>query len=209
MKTKILKLAIIVGGSVGLAYLGNRLYKHRKEMLLTADNNSCYASKVEVKETITSTGTNDPSPLRTPLRGISEASEHQFTDYNKIEPVKPLEEDDDIDQDLLQEISESADSEEKAPYLISIDDFDAGYSGRYDTVSMTYYAVDDVLADDAEEAVMDVERFIGADTLDHFGAEAVELSGDENTLYVRNEVLHCDYEVTRIHQSYHQVVLGE
>lgn len=93
--------------------------------------------------------------------------------------------------------------------MISIDDFDAGYSGRYDTVSMTYYAVDDVLADDAEETVMDVERFIGADTLDHFGAEAAELSGDENTLYVRNETLHCDYEVTRIHQSYHQVVLGE
>lgn len=209
MKTKILKLAIIVGSSVGLAYLGNRLYKHRKEMLLTADNNDCNASKAKVKETITNTGTNNPSPLRTPLRGISEAPKHQFTDYNKIEPVKPLEEDDDIDQDLLQEISESTDSEEKTPYLISIDDFDAGYSGRYDTVSMTYYAVDDVLADDAEETVMDVERFIGADTLDHFGAEAVELSGDENTLYVRNEALHCDYEVTRIHQSYHQVVLGE
>lgn len=209
MKTKILKLAIIVGSSVGLAYLGNRLYKHRKEMLLTADNNVCNASEVEVKETITSTGTDDPSPLRTPLKGISEAPKHQFTDYNKIEPVKPLEEDDDIDQDLLQEISESTESEEKMPYLISIDDFDAGYPGRYDTVSMTYYAVDDVLADDAEETVMDVERFIGADTLDHFGAEAVELSGDENTLYVRNEVLHCDYEVTRIHQSYHRVVLGE
>lgn len=209
MKTKILKLAIIVGSSVGLAYLGNRLYKHRKEMLLMADNNACNASDTEVKETITSTGTDDSSPLRTPLRGIPEASKHQFTDYNKIEPVKPLEEDDDIDQDLLQEISESTDSEEKTPYLISIDDFDAGYSGRYDTVSMTYYAVDDVLADDAEETVMDVERFIGADTLDHFGAEAAELSGDENTLYVRNESLHCDYEVTRIHQSYHQVVLGE
>ncbi len=209
MKTKILKLAIIVGSSVGLAYLGNRLYKHRKEMLLMADDNTCDASKAEVKETITSTGTDDPSPLRTPLKGISEAPKHQFTDYNKIEPVKPLEEDDDIDQDLLQEISESTDSEEKTLYLISIDDFDAGYPDRYDTVSMTYYAVDDVLADDAEETVMDVERFIGADTLDHFGAEAAELSGDENTLYIRNEALHCDYEVTRIHQSYHQVVLGE
>lgn len=209
MKTKILKLAIIVGSSVGLAYLGNRLYKHRKEMLLIADNNACDASDIKVKETITSTGTDDSSPLRTLQMCISEAPKHQFTDYNKIEPVKPLEEDDDIDQDLLQEISESTDSEEKTPYLISIDDFDAGYSGRYDTVSMTYYAVDDVLADDNEETVMDVERFIGADTLDHFGAEAAELSGDENTLYVRNEVLHCDYEVTRIHQSYHQVVLGE
>ena len=209
MKTKILKLAIIVGSSVGLAYLGNRLYKHRKEMLLIADNNACDASDTKVKETITSTGTDDSSPLRTLQMCISEAPKHQFTDYSKIEPVKPLEEDDDIDQDLLQEISESTDSEEKTPYLISIDDFDAGYSDRYDTVSMTYYAVDDVLADDAEETVMDVERFIGADTLDHFGAEAAELSGDENTLYVRNEALHCDYEVTRIHQSYHQVVLGE
>lgn len=209
MKTKILKLAIIVGGSVGLAYLGNRLYKHRKEMLLAADNNACNVSKAEVKETITNTGADDPSPLRTPLRGISEAPKHQFTDYNKIEPVKPLEEDDDIDQDLLQEISESTDSEEKTPYLISIDDFDAGYLGRYDTVSMTYYAIDDVLADDEEEMVMDVEHFIGADALEHFGAETAELSGDENTLYIRNEVLHCDYEVTRIYQSYHQVVLGE
>lgn len=209
MKTKILKLAIIVGSSIGLAYLGNRLYRHRKAMLLATDNNACNSSKAKVKETIKNTGTDDPSPLRTPLRGISEAPKHQFIDYNKIEPVKPLEEDDDIDQDLLQEISESTDSEEKTPYLISIDDFDAGYSGRYDTVSMTYYAVDDVLADDEEEMVMDVEHFIGADALEHFGAEAAELSGDENTLYIRNEVLHCDYEVTRIYQSYHQVVLGE
>lgn len=50
MKTKILKLAIIVGSSVGLAYLGNRLYKHRKEMLLMADNSACNASEVEVKK---------------------------------------------------------------------------------------------------------------------------------------------------------------
>ena len=132
------------------------------------------------------------------MEGISEA---QNVDYSKITPIRPLEEEEDIDQEFLEDLKE--------PYMISIDDFDAGYPERYNTESLTYYAVDDILANDKDEMINDVESLRGADALDHFGAEAAELSGDSETMYIRNEKLHCDYEVTRIHQSYHQVVLGE
>lgn len=198
MKTKILKLAAIVGGSIGLAYLGNRLYKHRQVMLAETNNNVCNAIENRGERTITKDIQNAPSPLQTPVEGISETHN---VDYSKITPIHPLEEDEDIDQEFLEELKE--------PYMISIDDFDAGYPERYNTESLTYYAVDDILANDEDEIINDVESLIGADALDHFGAEAAEMSGDSETMYIRNEKLHCDYEVTRIHQSYHQVVLGE
>lgn len=198
MKTKILKLAAIVGGSIGLAYLGNRLYKHRQVMLAEANNSTCDAIKTRNERTITKDIQNAPSPLQTPVEGISEA---QNVDYSKITPIRPLEEEEDIDQEFLEDLKE--------PYMISIDDFDAGYPERYNTESLTYYAVDDILANDEDEIINDAESTIGADALDHFGAEAAEMSGDSETMYIRNEKLHCDYEVTRIHQSYHQVVLGE
>lgn len=198
MKTKILKLAAIIGGSIGLAYLGNRLYKHRQVMLTEANNSACNAIESRGERTITNDIQNAPSPLQTPVEGTSET---QMVDYSKITPIRPLEEEEDIDQEFLEDLKE--------PYMISIDDFDAGYPERYDTESLTYYAVDDILANDEDEMINDVESLIGADALDHFGAEAAELSGDSETMYIRNEKLHCDYEVTRIHQSYHQVVLGE
>lgn len=198
MKTKILKLAVIIGGSVGLAYLGNRLYKHRQVMLAEANNSACDAIKTRGERTITNDIQNAPSLLQTPVEGISEA---QNVDYSKITPIRPLEEEEDIDQEFLEELKE--------PYMISTDDFDAGYPERYNTESLTYYAVDDILANDEDEIINDVESLIGADALDHFGAEAAETSGDSDTMYIRNEKLHCDYEVTRIHQSYHQVVFGE
>ena len=177
MKTKILKLAAIIGGSIGLAYLGNRLYKHRQVMLTEANNIACNAIESRGERTITNDIQNAPSPLQTPVEGTYET---QMVDYSKI-----------------------------TPNMISIDDFDAGYPERYGTESLTYYAVDDILANDEDEMINDVESLIGADALDHFGAEAAELSGDSETMYIRNEKLHCDYEVTRIHQSYHQVVWGE
>lgn len=198
MKMKILKLAAIVGGSIGLAYLGNRLYKHRQVMLAEANNSACDAIKTRGERTITNNIQNAPRPLQTPVEGISEA---QNVDYSKITPIRPLEEEEDIDQEFLEDLKE--------PYMISIDDFDAGYPERYNTESLTYYAVDDILANDEDEIINDAESTIGADALDHFGAEAAEMSGDSETMYIRNEKLHCDYEVTRIHQSYHQVVLGE
>ena len=198
MKTKILKLAAIIGGSVGLAYLGNRLYKHRQVMLAETNNSAYDVIKTRGERTITNDIQNAPSPLQTHVEGISEA---QNVDYSKITPIRPLEEEEDIDQEFLEDLKE--------PYMISIDDFDAGYPERYNTESLTYYAVDDILANDEDEIINDAESTIGADALDHFGAEATEMSGDSETMYIRNEKLHCDYEVTRIHQSYHQVVLGE
>ena len=74
-----------------------------------------------------------------------------------------------------------------APYVISPDDF--GEEG-YDTEMLTYYA-DGVLEDEYWNVVDNIEDVIGTDFEDHFGEYANE------TVFIRNEKLRIDYEVTQ------------
>lgn len=211
MKNKILKLSLIVAGSIGFAYLGNVLYKKRKERAAVNANNSiCDISEQAPAETITQTHLNAPIPLKTPVEGISEAHN---TDYGKCSQVKALEDDEQVDPEFLNDIKgeELTRAQEQAspiPYFISSEDYAYGHP-EFDKLTLTYYAEDDILADEREEQVDDVERLIGADALDQFGKGAALLSDDTDTLYVRNETLSTDYEVVRVYQSYHKVVLGE
>lgn len=74
--------------------------------------------------------------------------------------------------------------------------------GSYEDVTgWTYYAGDGVVTDIHEDRIEDFEKYIGTDFVNHFG--------DDNTLYIRNEVLLIDYEIVRSHGSYRQEVLGE
>lgn len=89
------------------------------------------------------------------------------------------------------------------PYIITHDEF---YSGEpdYDTVSLTYYETDQVLCDERDQPIDEKDRMIGEDHLMRFGAG----SKDRNTLYVRNQRLEIDYEITRSPGSYLEEVLA-
>lgn len=75
---------------------------------------------------------------------------------------------------------------EKKPYVIPPEEF--GEIEEYTRVSLTYYA-DKVLADELDELVENIEDTIGFESLTHFGEY------EEDSVFVRNDRLSCDYEI--------------
>ena len=73
-----------------------------------------------------------------------------------------------------------------APYVITPDEFG---EDDYDTAMLTYYA-DGVLEDEYWNVVDNIEDVIGKEFEDRFGEYA------NDTVFIRNEQLHTDYEVT-------------
>lgn len=84
--------------------------------------------------------------------------------------------------------TEEADNENvPAPYVISPDEFDE--LEGFTPVSLAYFA-DGVLADERGVVIEDPEELIG-DGLQHFGEY------EEDSVFVRNELLKCDYEILK------------
>jgi hypothetical protein len=89
------------------------------------------------------------------------------------------------------------------PYVISIDEFMSNESD-YRQISISYFEGDDVLCDDRQIIITDKEGTVGVQNLDFFG----ELSHNDDILYVRNQILGCDFEICREPGKYEEVVLG-
>ena len=83
------------------------------------------------------------------------------------------------------------------PYVISPEEFSD--SEDYETISLTYYA-DQVLADDCDELVEDVENTVGFESLGTFGEY------EDDSVFVRNERLMCDYEILKDQRKYSDVI---
>ena len=71
------------------------------------------------------------------------------------------------------------------PYVISPDEF--GEKG-YEEISLTYYS-DGVLADENDDIVEDVDKYVGYESLSHFGEY------EDDSVFVRNDRLEVDYEI--------------
>lgn len=89
------------------------------------------------------------------------------------------------------------------PYVISLEEFEEE-NHHFDKITISYYDIDDTLADEREEIITDVEVVIGEDALGRFG----DMSGDPNIVFVRNERLGADYEICLMSDSYAESVLG-
>ena len=68
----------------------------------------------------------------------------------------------------------------------------------YSKVTLTYYAGDDVLADDQDEPIEDPEDIIGEHFKEFFGTNEDE----PDVIYVRNDDRESDYEVAKVETSY-------
>lgn len=77
-----------------------------------------------------------------------------------------------------------------APYVISPMEF--GDFEDYQTISLTYTS-DGVLLDDDDEPLEDVDATVGNDYAKHFG----DYPDDPDTVYIRNDVLCCDFEICK------------
>lgn len=83
------------------------------------------------------------------------------------------------------------------PYVISPEEF--GEFEEYEKISLTYYA-DEVLADENDEEVDDVDEIVGEESLNHFGEY------EDDSVFVRNDRLKCDYEILLDQRNYADVV---
>lgn len=90
-----------------------------------------------------------------------------------------------------------------APYVISTAEFFEDHED-HKKLTITYYGEDDVLADDKDAPIRDVAGTVGENVFDKFG----EQSDDENIVYVRNNRLQVDFEITRDLRAFTEVVLG-
>lgn len=89
------------------------------------------------------------------------------------------------------------------PYIIKASDWYLNETD-FSQITLTYWADDDILADDADRMVNDVDNVVGNTNLHRFGT----LSEDPDKVYVRNERLKVDYEITKDERSYTEVIVG-
>lgn len=88
-------------------------------------------------------------------------------------------------------------SKDATPYVIPPEQF--GEFDDYDKISLTFYA-DKILADDNDEILEDVEGVVGFESLTHFGEY------EDDSVYVRNDRLKCDYEILLSQRDYSDVI---
>ena len=102
-----------------------------------------------------------------------------------------------VDDDYTVEVEVGSDVAE--PFVIAPVDF--GEMPGYDSKSWTYYS-DFVLTDENDDIVADPESIIG-DALSHFG------DFDDDSVYVRNDNLECDYEILKHDKTFSEVFKDE
>lgn len=99
---------------------------------------------------------------------------------------------------IYQSKSEVEPDVSERPYLLSEEEF--GELDNYEAISLTHYA-DGILADDDDQIIPDdeIDEVVGADYAEHFGEY------DDNTVWIRNDKLKCDYEICLDPRKYSEV----
>lgn len=92
---------------------------------------------------------------------------------------------------------------EDKPYIITHDEYFAA-ERDYETASLTYFEVDDTLVDERDQPIEETDPIVGDEHLARFGSG----SKDKNIVYIRNDRLGIDYEITKSKGSYLEEVLG-
>lgn len=90
------------------------------------------------------------------------------------------------------------------PFIIAEETW-SGSMPIFEHVTYTYYSEDDTLADESDNIVDGIDNLVGEDNLLKFGL----LSGDPDTVFIRNKKLRMDFEIVRTEGSYKAMVLGE
>lgn len=182
--------AFLLGAAVGSAatwYALKTKYEQFAEEEIN-DVREYYSSKLVKKDEDehsedTDEPQDDPVETKSNRLEMTQITERQnYSGYFKAES-EPLP----VDPNIL----------EPRPYVISPEEF--GEIEEYNQIDITIYA-DDVIADDDDDILEDPENVIGLESLKHFGEYA------EHTVYVRNDRLKCDYEISRDGRTYEEVL---
>ena len=127
--------------------------------------------------------------------------ENELAEAESPSDDEPLSDEEDRDEQLdfedyqLNGEHKKAKAEGRAPYLIDKADYELTCA-NYEKATLLYYISDDILCDDSGE---EISR---GDVIGSLIRESGFDNNDEDTLYVRNDILMCDYEVTKVYISY-------
>lgn len=80
------------------------------------------------------------------------------------------------------------------PYVIPPDE--CGEEPEYSITELTYFALDDILVDSFGEVVENPDILVGRNFKDHFGEY------EDDSVFVRNEQLKCDFEILKDLDNY-------
>ena len=89
------------------------------------------------------------------------------------------------------------------PYIIEQEQFFENDSG-FSQTTLTWFEGDQVLVDEHDQPIREVDRVIGLENL-RWGCGTL---GEKNVVYIANDKLNAEYEVTRSFGSYTEEVLG-
>jgi hypothetical protein len=90
------------------------------------------------------------------------------------------------------------------PYIIPVQAY-MDNEELNEQLTLTYYVGDKTLVvEDSDEVVEDVDQTVGFNNLHNLGVE----SGNDDTVYVRNEKRAIEYEILRDEGKYHEAVQG-
>lgn len=220
-KDTITKVAIGVGSltvGVGAGYLVAKKQLEAKYQALAQDEidqvRDLYKrrAKADQYETVSSTvealvdaavatevdaSTEDLEELRTILRTNDYAVDGEARVRRIFDEPEPTKEElgDPIDAPFV----EAAEIDESRPYEITTDVFMS--DDMPDKVTLTYYAMDDILADERDQPMTDIDDLIGEHHLDL-------LDEKNNVVYVRNTIINTDFEIMLQEGAYSVLVLG-
>lgn len=84
------------------------------------------------------------------------------------------------------------------PFYV-IEPTEYGEETGYEVASLIYYA-DGYLVDEYDEPVEDFRDLVGSDFAEHFGEY------EDDSVYIRNDERHCDYEILKSLKTYREVL---
>jgi len=170
-------LGVAVGSVVTWQYVEKKYERIAQDEIDSVDSNDKFIEEDRIKA---DNAKEKPSIIEYAAR----LREQGYTNYSDIVDEKP------------EEVKEKSMSVDK-PYVIAPEEF--GELDDYDTISLTYYA-DEVLVDDNDEIVEDIENVVGFDSLNSFGEY------EDDSVFVRNDRLKCDYEILLDQRKYPSVI---
>ena len=209
LRAQFLTIGLVVGVGIGgaVAYLATRKFmKAKYETIIeeeVAQAKEFY--KVLYKEGKLSSPTTvreSDADNESLIEAAQALRDYQGVPVNKDdeEPVTVVRVEPEVDFDLDEEMRRRT---EDTPYIIHEDEFMVGQDGFRQT-QLTYYAGDDTLADEEDKLIVNPEPIVGKENLNRFGHG----TNDPRIVFVRNERLSIDFEISLSDGLYSHEVLG-
>lgn len=197
VQTSLISVVAFAGGGVGGYFLGKRKAQ-RVEIHVVQPTDEQLALFEEVEEIQITESITETTIVEVEDDGyIQRIVEAQHEDPSEDEPAVVTVLVDDGDWDYEAEMSTR---DPRAPYILHQEEFigdELGY--RQETV--TYYAGDQIMSDNNDTPLYGFEDLMGELQFGHG-------SRDPNVVYIRNEVIHMEWEVLRDEGSFSEQVLG-